>query len=127
MIKLEELNKRKYKTNEITDSNLKVLCDRLNIIRKAYGKPMVVTSGLRSEKQQEELIKAGKSTATKSAHLVGMAADILDTDGELAKWCLQNVKILEQASLWCEHPDYTNGWVHFQIRMPKSGNRFFKP
>jgi uncharacterized protein YcbK (DUF882 family) len=127
VIKLEELNKKKYPTNDIVDSNLKVLCDRLNIIRKAFGKPMIVTSGLRSEKQQQELIKAGKSTATKSAHLDGMAADILDTDGELAKWCLTNVKTLEKASLWCEHPDFTTGWVHFQIRPPRSGNRFFKP
>lgn len=127
MIKLEELNKRKYPTDPIIDSNLKVLCDRLNIIRKAYGKPMIVTSGLRSDKQQQELIKAGKSTATKSKHLVGLAADIADPDKELAKWCLENVKILEQAGLWLEHPDYTPNWVHFQANPPRSGNRFFVP
>lgn len=127
MIKLEELNKRKYPTDPIIDSNLKTLCERLNIIRKAYGKPMIVTSGLRSNKQQQELIKAGKSTATKSKHLAGLAADIADPDKELAKWCLENVKILEQAGLWLEHPDYTPNWVHFQASPPRSGNRFFIP
>jgi len=127
MIKIEELNKRNYPTNNLIDSNLKVLCDRLNIIRKAYGKPMIVTSGLRSEGQQKELIKAGKSTATKSKHLIGGAVDILDKDGEFAKWILENVKLLEKACLWVENPEKTIGWVHLQIFPPGSGSRFFDP
>lgn len=88
---------------------------------------MIVTSGLRSSKQQEELIKAGKSNATKSKHMYGMAADVSDPEGKLARWCLDNVKVLEEAGLWCEHPDYTPGWVHFQMTPPRSGNRFFIP
>lgn len=127
MIKLAELNKRNYPTDGIIRSNLEALCKSLNIVRKAWGKPMIVTSGLRSQKQQEELIKAGKSNAPKSLHLVGLAADIADPDGELAKWCLENVKILEEAQLWLEHPDYTVGWVHFQRSPPRSGRRFFIP
>lgn len=127
MIKLEELNKRKYSTTPMIEQNLHELCRRLNIIRAAYGKPMIVTSGLRSDKQQAELIKAGKSNATKSKHLTGHAADIADPDKELAKWCLENVKVLEKAGLWLEHPDYTPNWVHFQSTPPRSGNRFFIP
>lgn len=127
MIQLWELNKKKYPTTPQIDSNLKVLCDRLNIVRAAYGKPMTVTSGLRSEKQQEELIKAGKSKATKSKHLTGHAADISDPDGELAKWCKANVAVLEKAGLWLEDPDYTPGWLHAQTVPPNSGRRFFKP
>lgn len=127
MIKLYELNKHKYPTDAIIDSNLRVLCERLNIIRKAWGKPMIVTSGLRSEKQQSELIKAGKSNAKKSRHLLGLAADISDPDGSLGRWCKENVKILEKANLWCEDPEYTPGWVHFQASPPGSGRRFFKP
>jgi uncharacterized protein YcbK (DUF882 family) len=127
MIKLAELNKRNYPTDGIIRSNLQVLCERLNKVRKAWGKPMIVTSGLRSQKQQEELIKAGKSNAPKSAHLVGMAADIADPDGELAAWLLKNVHILEEAQLWAEDPQYTPGWIHLQCRPPRSGRRFFIP
>lgn len=127
MIKIEELNKRKYPTTPMIDQNLHELCRRLNIVREAFNKPMIVTSGLRSEKQQEELIKAGKSSALKSKHLTGHAADIQDLDGSLAKWCLENVKVLEQAGLWIEQPAYTHGWVHFQSVPPRSGNRFFVP
>jgi hypothetical protein len=126
-IKLWELNKHKYPTTAIIDSNLQTLCQRLNKIRKAWGKPMLVTSGLRSEKQQAELIKAGKSNAPKSKHLLGLAADISDPEGELAKWCLQNVELLEEVELWVEHPDYTPGWLHMQACPPKSGRRFFIP
>lgn len=127
MIKLEELNKRKYPTNDIIDSNLKVLCARLNIIRKAYGKPMIITSGLRSDKQQQELIKSGKSTATKSKHLQGLAADVEDESGELKEFLKANVKLLERAGLWCEHWTATPNWVHFQCVPPGSGNRWFYP
>lgn len=127
MIKLEELNKRGHPTDAIIRSNLQVLCERLNKIRAAWGKPMIVTSGLRSDKQQAELIKAGKSRATKSMHLVGLAADIADPDGSLAEWCKKNVKLLEEVGLWCEDPEYTKGWVHFSASPPKSGRRFFKP
>lgn len=111
----------------ITKSNLQVLCERLNIVRSKWGKPMAVTSGLRSESEQENLIKAGKSKATKSKHLLGLAADIADPDGALSKWLHENSKVLEEAQLWCENTDYTHGWVHFQASPPKSGNRWFIP
>jgi uncharacterized protein YcbK (DUF882 family) len=126
-IKLEELNKRKYKTDGIIDSNLRVLCERLNKVRAAWGRPMIVTSGLRDAAQQADLIKAGKSKATKSMHLVGLAADIADPDGALGRWCLSNAKLLESIGLWMEHPDHTPGWVHMQASPPRSGNRFFIP
>lgn len=127
MIKIEELNKKKLIVDSITESNLRTLCERLNKIRKLWGKPMIVTSGLRSETEQSNLIKAGKSTARKSKHLVGAAADISDSDGSLKKWLLENPKILEEAGLWCEHWDSTPTWCHFQIVPPASGNRWFKP
>lgn len=127
MITLKELNKRGYRTDGIIDSNLLVLCERLNKVRAAWGQPMTVTSGLRDAAQQANLIKSGQSTATRSKHLVGMAADISDPDGALAAWLFKNVKVLEEAGLWCEDPASTHGWVHFQISPPNSGNRFFKP
>lgn len=127
MIKVSELNKRGYKTTAIIDGNLQNLCERLNKVRATWGKSMIVTSGLRSEAQQQDLLKAGKSNAPKSKHLQGLAADIADPDGSLGKWCLQNVKVLEEAGLWLEHPDYTPNWVHFQSTPPASGRRYFVP
>lgn len=127
MISMKELNKRGFPTNPTIDKNLAILHERMNELRKVWAKPMIVTSGLRSDEKQAELIKAGKSKALASKHLAGAACDILDKDGSLGEWCLNNPDILRRIGLWCEHPDYTPGWVHFQIMAPKSGNRFFIP
>jgi hypothetical protein len=127
MITLKELNPHGFPTNPIIDKNLALLLGRMNEFRAIYAKPMIVTSGLRSDELQMELIKAGKSTARVSKHLSGNACDIQDKDGALAKFCLDNVSVLERIGLWCEHPDYTKGWVHFQCMPPMSGKRFFIP
>lgn len=124
---MAELNKRKYPTTAIIDGNLNELCRRLNKIRAAWGKPMIVTSGLRSEAQQQDLIKAGKSAATKSKHLLGLAADIQDEGNLLYDFLAANPKLMEEAGIWCESKVATANWCHIQISPPNSGRRFFIP
>lgn len=125
MISLSEINSHKYPTTPEIDNNLNALCKKLNVIRAAYGKSMVVTSGLRSEGQQKKLISIGLSTATKSNHLTGSACDILDRDESLWKWCLDNMDLLVSTGLWLENRQ--GPWVHFQIVPPHSGKRIFNP
>lgn len=127
MISLKELNPRGYPTTPIIDKNLALLHQRMNELRAIWAKPMIITSGLRSEEQQQQLIKDGKSTARVSKHLSGNACDVLDKDGSLGKFCLENEAVLSRIGLWCEHPDHTKGWVHFQVMPPMSGKRFFIP
>lgn len=111
--------------------NLNQLFLKVNIVRKEYGKPMIVTSGLRSKKHHLE-IYARKGiyppkVPMKSNHLFGRAVDFSDGDGKLKKWILENIKLMEEIGLWMEDFNATKTWVHFQINPPKSGNRFFKP
>jgi uncharacterized protein YcbK (DUF882 family) len=106
-----------------TQHNIEELRKRLNIIREAGGKPMLVTSGLRTEQDQKRI----NPKAMKSKHLLGQAADISDTNGEMQKWLTENEELLEVVGLWCEHFSATKTWVHFQIVPPRSGNRFFYP
>lgn len=127
MISLKELNKNGYPTTPEIDANLAILLERLNKIRKMWGKPMNVSSGLRSQAKQDELIASGKSNAPKSKHLTGQAADISDPKGELQAWILNNIKHLEQIGLWLEDFKATPTWVHFQCVPPKSGKRIFLP
>lgn len=127
MISLDELNSHKYPTNPVIDANLAILLERLNKVRLAWGKPMTVSSGLRSQAQQDALIAAGKSKASKSKHLVGQAADISDPNGDLKKWILDNVSLMERIGFWFEDFDSTPTWVHFQCISPASGKRFFIP
>jgi len=111
--------------------NLNQLFLKVNIIRKEYGKPMIVTSGLRTKKHHLE-IYARKGiyppkVPMKSNHLFGRAVDFADGDGKLKKWILENMKLIEEIGLYMEDFAATKTWVHFQINPPKSGNRFFKP
>jgi hypothetical protein len=127
MISKKELNPKGYDMGPAVAKNFEVLYERMNEVRRAYGKPMIVTSGLRSDDDQERLRAQGRTRAVHSKHIAGAACDILDKDGQLAAWCLANEDILRRIGLWCEHPDHTPGWVHFQTMAPKSGRRFFIP
>lgn len=117
-------------------NNLDTLLQKINVIRKEFNKPMLVTSGYRSEADHiriyKELAEKRKQTFDKnkipwgSQHLKGAAVDISDPDGKLFDWCKANEKLLETTGLWLEEKD-DQPRVHFQIFPPKSGKRFFYP
>ena len=115
MIGAKELNEHGYATTPEIDANLAILLDRLNRARMAYGSPFTVTSGLRSESQQEALIAAGKSNAPHSKHLTGQAADVADDDGALRAWVKANMDLMIEIGFWFEAFESTPTWVHFQI------------
>lgn len=134
MIELSEILKNK-KLEDLPDDiqdNLTDLCERLNVIRRAYGKPMKVTSGFRSKEDHLRVYKQKGITDPKkipmgSRHLSGKACDIADADGKLKEWILENIELLEKVELWMEDFSVTTTWVHFQSESPASKNRFFKP
>jgi len=112
--------------------NILELQKRLNVIRAAYGMPMIVTSGFRSLHHHLEIYAAKgildkKKIPMQSRHLFGYAADISDVNKDLQKWCLANNELLEKTGLWMEDFNYTRSWVHFQIVPPASGKRYFIP
>ena len=102
------------------EANMWKLLNALNRLRDAYGKAMIVTSGWRPGRYNQ-------GYANKSAHLSCEACDFSDVSGELAKWCLHYLPVLENCGLYMESPESTRGWVHLQTRRPGSGNRVFKP
>ena len=127
MISLSELTKTATPDYEQL-KNLKQLKKRLNVIRRKWGKPMIITSGLRSREQHEAIYrKLGKKAPGGSAHLAGLAADIYDRDGQLSLWLLDRLNLLEKLGLYMESPERTRGWVHLQFRSPLSGRRVFQP
>jgi uncharacterized protein YcbK (DUF882 family) len=109
-------------TKEVSD-NIDKLLISLNKFRKAYGKPMSVSSGWRPAAINSKIANAAK----KSNHMVGLACDFKDADGSLDAFCMANLKLLEECGLYLEHPDATVGWCHLQCISPKSGNRVFRP
>ena len=134
MITMKELlsNQATFESldKEIQD-NLNILLDKVNKVRTAYAKSMIVTSGLRTKKHHLE-IYARKGifppkVPMKSNHLFGRAVDFADGDGKLKKWILENISLMEEIGLYMEDFSATKTWVHFQINPPASGKRFFKP
>lgn len=130
MITLKELNPKNFPTTPEIDQNLNKLLEHINKFRGVYGKPMNVTSGLRSMEDHLRIYKQkGITDPAKipmaSKHLQGKAVDIADPKGELMDYCKANEALLQSCELWLE--DNTKGWVHFQCEPPKSGKRFFKP
>ena len=124
---LVELNPRNHPLNQDLEVNLNALIERLSAFRAAFGQPMIVTSGLRSESDQRRIYAGRKSIPMLSCHLFGQAVDIADRDRTLSRFCLDNVPLLEKLGLWCESPERTPTWMHFQTRPSRSGNRFFQP
>jgi hypothetical protein len=134
MISLSELNPKGSLLTPSQEANLNVLLERINIIRKAWAKPMIVTSGFRSKDDHKRIYaQLAKRRGVEyiripmgSLHLAGAAVDISDPDGSLMEWCKCNEPLLEVTGLWMEEPDDQKR-CHFQISPPRSGKRFFKP
>lgn len=98
---------------------LEDLLVRVNLIRTAWNRPMIVTSGYRTAQDQARINPKVKQ----SAHMIGQAVDISDPEGNLYRYLEANVPLLEKAGLWVEAG--THGWVHLQSR--KASRRFFIP
>lgn len=121
---LLQAGNHKWKESEIdlvTKRNLEDLCRKIN--KLGYNPPMYASSCLRSIKDQQRI----NPKAMGSSHLYGAAVDVADPKGELSKWVKNNKQKITDCGLWVENPDYTKGWIHFQIYAPKSFTRFFNP
>lgn len=106
--------------------NAMELLRKVNIVRNAYGQPMIVTSGYRNPMHNAEI-----GGATNSAHTRGMAVDFRDRNGALSNWLLNNLQLLKDIGLFMENPMYTRGWVHLDmverknvVFLPYSSNLF---
>lgn len=123
--------------NSLTDipiahqQNMQDLLVKVNKIRAAYNKPLIVTSGYRSMQDHLRIYRSkgvkDDKIPMKSAHLRGLACDLYDPKGELKKFILDNIKLLEDNGLYCEDFAYSPNWVHVQSVPPASGKRFFIP
>lgn len=134
MISYKELNPKGYTLTPEQEANQRRLFTAMNVVREKYGQPMIITSGVRSIEDQtridaKRMGPSGKPAKPRlgSAHIKGAACDVWDRDGELWKWCMDNLELLTQLGLYLEDKTCTPSWVHFQIVPPRSGNRIFLP
>lgn len=100
--------------------NMADLLSRVNWLFSKLNVVPRVSSGYRPES-----INKAVGGAKLSTHTVCMGIDVYDNKKELAKALKSNLELLEEAGLWLENPDHTNGWVHLDIKQRK--NRVFNP
>lgn len=134
MITMDELLKGKSYDSQSKEvrTNLSVLLYRINLLRTAYDKSMIVTSGLRTKEDQIRIYaEKGVMDMSKipmgSSHLTGGAVDISDPQQELQKYVKNNLEFVADIGLWFEDFKYSKNWVHAQVIAPASGRRFFIP
>jgi hypothetical protein len=119
MIEYKELDPNNEATPE-QRKNLENLLIKLNKVRASYGKPLTVTSGLRSMKKHLEIYAAKGITdqskiPMKSNHLLGHACDFSCKDvKDFQAWCKNNEQFLRDLGIWLESFDATLTWVHMQ-------------
>ena len=119
MITLNEILKGQKYPKEYHE-NLMDLYEKINLVRKEWGKPMIVTAGYRSVEHE---LKQGRSG--KSDHCKCQAIDIYDPDKSLALWCKTHQEFISSIPLWVEDTSYTKNWVHFTT--VKKSKLFFIP
>lgn len=141
MISLEEIIHSSTAPEDLDPDKLeqeKDLLEKVNQVRTAWGKPMTVTSGVRTWKEHLAIyahkgITDPAHIPTKSKHLetvtTSAAVDIADPGLEITKWLKENPEILEDAGLFCEAGNAN--WVHFQNKpfgsYKDGGTRWFNP
>jgi len=91
--------------------------DKLDEIREAYGKPILLTCAARCSVHNRAV-----GGARKSAHVDGLAADLARTP-ELLAFIKAN---LDKFNIWLESDTKTLNWIHIQTR-PCVGGRTFLP
>jgi hypothetical protein len=109
-------------TQEISN-NCDLLVEKLNVLRAAYGHPLIISSGYRPP-----AVNAGTpNAAQKSNHMFCLAADFKDIDGKFWNWCLANLDLLAATGCYLENRCWTPSWTHVQIVPPASRKRIFTP
>lgn len=115
----------------VHQQNIQELLKRVNVLREAWGKPLIVTSGYRTM-QDHVRIYSQKGTVDlskipmRSQHLIGCAIDLYDPDLAFTKWLKEdNSKRLVEAGLYAEEGN--SNWCHLQMYAPRSGRRWFLP
>lgn len=111
-----------FPLDKTLEKNLETLLERINKLAFKYyndeKKNLTVSSGFRPA-----YFNTRVGGAKSSAHKTCMAVDFNDERGDVKKWILKNVSLLQEFDLYLEQPERTSVWCHIDIR--KRSNRIF--
>jgi hypothetical protein len=120
-LKLSEFTKGRPTTPEI-DVNIANTISKIEMFLQSYTGEVIISSGLRDPGSNR-----AAGGAIKSTHLTGEAIDIVDRDGKVWQYVLENLHFAQQIGLWFEDKRWTPTWVHIQTVPPKSLKRIYIP
>lgn len=123
MITKKELNPTGIILTKEQEGNFEKLFKAMNMLRAYYGRPMIITSGVRTEQMQMRINPSNPN----SAHRQAGACDVNDPEKELSGWCIDNLDKIVECDLYLEHRYPYMRHQHFQVIAPKSGRRIFLP
>lgn len=104
--------------------NALTLIQRVNRFLTSFGEYRRILYGWKPE---AKVLQENPQTQRPSRHSSMQAVDLLDPEGDLDQFVMDNQRLLESCVLWAEHPATTKGWCHLQSVAPKSGRRIFYP
>ena len=107
------------------ERNARRLIERVNLLLVHLGLDRKLTSGHRTRAKTLAMKAQGYGAAIGGTHESAEGIDLEDEDGELDDRITD--PLLEQFSLYREHPSATRRWTHLQTKPPRSGNRSFYP
>lgn len=110
-------------TAAVADNLVRLVENVLDPLRKAYGKPINVNSGYRSEALNKVIPRSSKT----SQHLTGQAADIVGTPNTPAENAKLFNLILSLGLPFDQLIDESNmKWVHVSFNIKKNRHQIMK-
>jgi hypothetical protein len=124
VIALRELNPKGHPLDKEQEENLQALYDKLLRLQAESGIFLEITRGFSTPKEQLLI----NPKAPKSKHCLGAAADILDPQERLYRFCLSHMELVKSLGLYLENPAFDpDGHLHVQSLPPPSGHHIFIP
>ena len=123
MITLEQYlmgRDKEFPLDMLQARNAAILLSRVNYVLGKLDLKVAVSSGYRPAALNKTIGGAKMST-----HTLCAGVDLHDPYKHLADKFRDHIELLAEVGLWMEHPDYSPGWIHLDIKQRK--NRIFIP
>lgn len=94
---------------------------KTSAIQYIYDEQFRITRGYSTKEEQFRI----NPKVPNSSHILGLAVDLLDLDGKLGRFFMENQEILVKYGFYMEALEDARDHVHLQLNAPKSGRRVF--
>lgn len=119
----EDLNTKNHPLTIELLCNAQELCSFLKILFLDYPGELTFTRGYSTGEEQLRINPKNPD----SAHTKFSAADVLDIDGAIYRWCLSRLELFVEHGCALESRTFAQKHTHIQMYLPKSGKTIFIP